>query len=51
MRGISPLRPKDVVVHRSQDLLDILNNCWALNPDDRPDMDMVDSRLRMVQLT
>jgi hypothetical protein len=47
MHSITPLRRKDAVVHGSKELQELLNDCWAFNPEERPDMDM-ESRLGMV---
>ncbi|RDB26366.1 Serine/threonine-protein kinase STY8 [Hypsizygus marmoreus] len=45
MRGVSPVRPDDTILHQSKGLLVLLNRCWTVEPSKRPMMVEVEVEL------
>ncbi|KAF9460304.1 kinase-like domain-containing protein, partial [Collybia nuda] len=45
MQGKGPLRPDDTLIHGSTKLLELMVDCWALRPSDRPCAVVIASRL------
>ncbi|KAF9457872.1 kinase-like domain-containing protein [Collybia nuda] len=50
MDGKGPLQPDDDMIHQSEGLVKILNECWTLDPADRPNMHVVESRMAALSL-